>query len=96
MRVILPTWVMKRYLLLYYDLGNKKETGFTFKDAELILSKRLKDDSRIVALFLSSLRRAEWLEAVSDKDDARRKIYKLRDYTTIYNNFVEGMPKIKR
>ncbi len=64
-------WVLRRYFKLRKELGNRK---FTFKKAQEIL----KDDSRIVNLFLSQLKKAGWLLSEQHPDDARMKLYQLK------------------
>lgn len=86
---------MKRYLLLSHELGDKKDKEFTFKDAEQAL-KKLDHDSRIVALFLSELRKAGWLEAKQDKTDARRKVYLLKNHEEVFNDILNQMLKNKK
>ena len=93
--VLLPKWVMKRYLLLRHELGNRKSKKFTFKDVETAL-KKIDDDSRIATLFLAELRKAGWLiDAGLDKDDARKRVYKLKAHDKIFDNYVVAMLKTK-
>lgn len=96
METLLPKWVMKRYLLLNHQLGNKRDKEFTFKDVEAAL-KKINDDSRIVTLFLAELRKAGWLvDAGISKEDARRRIYKLKNYEKVFDDYVAVMLKTKR
>jgi hypothetical protein len=92
---LLPKWVMKRYLLLSHELGDKSYKGFTFKEAEQAL-KKLDSDNRIVALFLSELRKAGWLEAKQDKNDARKKIYLLKKHEEVFDTILNQMLKNKK
>jgi len=95
MEALLSKWVMKRYLLLDHALKNKRKKEFTFKDVEEAL-KSLDDDSRIVALFLSELRKAGWLnDAGVSKEDARRRVYTLKTHDEVFNNYVSDMLKTK-
>ena len=75
---------MKRYLVL---LDSFKSGDFRFGEAEKKL-KQIGDDKRMVGLFLSDLRKAGWLEVEFDKTDARKRVYKLKDYKVIFNNYV--------
>jgi hypothetical protein len=85
MEKLLPKWLMKRYLVLLDDF---KTDDFDFNQAEKKLDK-IGDDKRMVGLFLSDLRKAGWLDVEFDKKDARRRVYRLKDYKVIFNNFVK-------
>jgi hypothetical protein len=78
---------MKRYLLL---LDAVKTETFDFATAEKILTK-VGDNKRMVGLFLSELRKAGWLKVELDKKDARKRVYALREYSIIFNNYVKSM-----
>jgi uncharacterized protein (DUF488 family) len=92
---LLSKWVMKRYLLLNHALSSKRKKEFTFKDVEDALQS-LDDDSRIVALFLSELRKAGWLiDAGVSKKDARKRLYTLKTHDEIFNEYVADMLKNK-
>ena len=96
METLLPRWVMKRYLLLNHQLGNRRSKEFTFKDVQDALSK-IGDDHRIVALFLSELRKAGWLtDAGVSKEDARRRVYRLKNYESVFEELVAQMIKNKK
>ena len=82
---LLPKWLMKRYLVLQDAF---KTGDFDFKQAEKKLEK-IGDDKRMVGLFLSDLRKAGWLDVEFDKKDARMRVYKLKDYNVIFNNYVK-------
>lgn len=66
----LPEWIMQRYAKLWNKFKNKE---FTREQAEKIL----KNDNA-VAVFLSDLRKAGWIEIRMDENDARKTIYKLK------------------
>ena len=74
---LLPKWVMRRYILLRKEFG---DIEFSFKQAQEILN----DDSRIVNLLLSELRRAEWLTSKRNPKDPRKKIYQLMKIENIF------------
>lgn len=76
---------MKRYLVLLDDF---KTGDFDFSQAEKKLG-RVGDDKRMVGLFLSDLRKARWLDVEFDKKDARKRVYRLKDYRAIFNNYVK-------
>jgi hypothetical protein len=90
---LLPKWVMRRYLLLWKTLGDKE---FEFEDALRILKKQLKpDDKRIVALFLSELKKAGWLDVKLNPLDGRKRIYSLKGYDDIFTNIVADILHMK-
>lgn len=67
----LPEWIMKRYAKLWSKFKDKE---FTKEQAMKILPK---DSS--VAVMLSDLRKAGWIEMKMSQEDARKTIYKLKD-----------------
>ncbi len=96
MEVLLPKWVMKRYLLLNYELRKKRDKEFTFDDVRNALQK-INDDSRIATLFLAELRKAGWLiDAGTSKQDARKRIYRLKNHDSVYDEYVVEMLKNKK
>jgi hypothetical protein len=66
----LPKWILKRAKTLWGSFGSRK---FTFAEAEKALDD---DDSRMVAVVLSHLKRSGWLDASADADNARKKLYR--------------------
>ena len=69
----LPEWIMKRYSKLWFKFKDKE---FTREDAEKVLKR---DTS--LAVFLSDLRKAGWMEMRLHPKDARKTIYKLKNPT---------------
>jgi len=65
----LPKWIMRRAKVLWSSFESRK---FTFSEAEKALEG---DDSRMVAVILSELKRAGWLHASADPDNPRKKLY---------------------
>ena len=62
---LLPKWVMVRYLMLWKEFEDRK---FDSADAWEVLRKLPKPDNRkTVALFLSELRKAGWLQVEFDR-----------------------------
>lgn len=90
METLLPKWIMKRYLVLEEAMRKQKNGEFDFDSAEKALAK-IGDDKRIVGLFLSELRKAGWLEVKLDEKDGRKRVYKLKDYQVIFNNYVKSV-----
>jgi hypothetical protein len=66
----LPKWIFRRAKLLWTDFGSRQ---FSFSDAEEALGG---DDSRMVAVVLSELKRSGWVEASADAENARKKLYR--------------------
>ena len=84
---LLPKWIMKRYLLLWSEL---KDREFSFDDAERILSKMAKPDSKkVVGLFLSELRKAGWVKVELNQADTRKRVYRLKPYELIFKTITD-------
>lgn len=66
----LPEWIMQRYAKLWSKFKSKE---FSRREAEKVISK-----DTAVAVFLSELKKAGWLEMKMDSKDARKTIYKLK------------------
>ena len=81
----LPEWIMKRYAKLW-----KK-----FKDQEFTKEKAMKvlNNDGSMAVFLSELRKAGWVEIKMDEQDARKTIYKLKDPTKTFLQNLKEMAK---
>src|SRR4030067_384120 len=77
---MLPTWIEKRYKYLWEGF---KESSFRFEDAAKILKDKMRDDERQVNVFLSELRKGGWLEVEFNREDARKRIYKLKSIEEI-------------
>ena len=65
-----PKWLMQRYSLLWVKFKNKE---FNYEQA----TQTLADNGRLVSVILSEMRKAGWLEARLDPNDARKRWYKL-------------------
>lgn len=83
----LPEWIMKRYAKLWSKF---KEKEFTKEQAMKILPK---DSS--VAVMLSDLRKAGWIEMKMSQEDARKTIYKLKEPTQTFMEELKELNKIK-
>jgi len=66
----LPKWILRRANALWASFAS---TPFTFADAQKALEK---DDSRMVAVVLSELKRSGWLDANADASNGRKKLYR--------------------
>jgi len=68
----LPKWIMKRYALLWKLI---KEESFTLKKA----ADFIKEDEKIMAVLLSRLIKAGWVDVQFDQEDRRKRIYHLKN-----------------
>jgi type I restriction enzyme M protein len=75
MKSEIPEWIERRYDILWDSFGDKT---FRFEDAAKILMDKNKDAWEQVPVFLSELRKAGFLSAESDAQDARQKVYRLQ------------------
>jgi hypothetical protein len=73
----LPKWILRRAKTLWGSFGSRK---FTFAEAEKALDG---DDSRMVAVVLSELKRSGWLDASADAEHARKKLYRFTHSETM-------------
>jgi len=71
---MIPTWLEKRHKTLWESFD---ASPFRFDDAARILREKMHDSESQINVFLSELRKRGWLEVTADKEDARKKIYKL-------------------
>ncbi|HOL46147.1 MAG TPA: class I SAM-dependent DNA methyltransferase [Candidatus Saccharicenans sp.] len=71
---MIPAWLEKRHKFLWDAFH---DSPFHFEDAAKILKEKMQDSENQINVFLSELRKRGWLGVEPDKDDARKKIYKL-------------------
>jgi type I restriction enzyme M protein len=71
---MIPRWLEKRHRFLWEAVHG---SPFRFEDAAKILKEKIHDSESQINVFLSELRKRGWLEVETDKEDARKKIYKL-------------------
>jgi len=67
----LPKWVMQRYAVLWKKF---KDKTFSYEQATTIL----KDKDTVTSVFLSDLKKAEWLHIELSPKDSRKRLYKLK------------------
>ena len=67
----LPKWIMYRYSILWNKFNNKE---FSHSDAFKVLN-----EDKMISITLSELRQNGWLEMKLDPDDARKRVYKLKN-----------------
>lgn len=80
----LPKWLMERYAALWSE---KKNQGFDFDDAANILNESNNKQTNVV---LSLLRRHGWLAAEFNPNDARKRVYTLKDPEEVVGKIAEG------
>lgn len=73
-RYSIPAWVQDGYTSLWNQFGTNE---FRLQEAVTFVTEEQKESTVKVPMLLSQLRKAGWLTVRSDKDDARRKIYRL-------------------
>jgi len=71
---MIPTWLEKRHKVLWETFN---ASPFRFEDAAKTLKEKMHDSESQINVFLSELRKRGWLEVETDKDDARKKIYRI-------------------
>jgi len=81
----LPEWIVKRYAKLWFKF---KEKEFTKDEAEKVLGA-----DNAMAVFLSDLRKAGWMEIKMSQEDARKTIYKLKEPT---KTFLEELKELSK
>ena len=67
----LPKWIMQRYSTLWNKF---KDREFNHDDAFKTLNK-----DKMISIALSELRQSGWLEIKLDPNDARKRVYKLKN-----------------
>jgi hypothetical protein len=76
MTTAIPKWIMQRYSALYRDFKCKE--SFTRQQAGKIFEKYgLKNDEKLTNTFFSELAERGWVRVERDKEDKRKKIFKL-------------------
>ena len=77
---MLPKWIEKRYFSLFETF---KDSPFRFEDAAGNLKEKFQDMEDQVNVILSELRKGGRLSVEFDKEDARRRIYRLISLDTL-------------
>lgn len=68
-----PKWVWKRYALLWKKF---KERPFTYQEAEKVLKY---DKKSAISVIVMELRKAGWVTIQLSQDDARMRVYSLKN-----------------
>lgn len=72
---MIPKWLEKRYEILKTAY---QDSSFRFEDAAKVLKKNIKDSEDQINVFLSELRKRGLLAVEFDREDARKRIYRLK------------------
>lgn len=100
--VKLPKWLERRYSILWDSF---RASSFRMEDAVEMLVEKNKDKKEDIAVFISELRKAGWLEVEFDPEDSRKRLYTLKsrediigqlfkiDKDTIGRGEIEGLLK---
>ncbi len=67
-----PRWIMLRYALLW---SRFKDKSFNHEQAV----KTLRDKHEVVSVFLSELKKNDWVEVTLNPRDTRMRLYKLKE-----------------
>jgi len=67
----LPRWLLRRLIDLYEKFKAKE---FSFEDSKTVLN----DDSRVIAIILSELNKAGWIDIKPDPSSPRKRLYNLK------------------
>lgn len=87
------SYLEQRYSLLWEAFGAKE---FTMAEATKTLGAKKQDSADQVPVFMSELRKEGWLEVQSNKDDARKKIYTLKDRFNLSGGIHAASGKLTR
>jgi hypothetical protein len=69
----IPKWVQERVSRIWKKYNQKE---MTYDMIEKVLTI---DDKNTINAFLNELKKAEWIEVKSSQEDARKKIYTLKE-----------------
>lgn len=69
----IPKWVQERMSKLWKKYHSEEMTF------EMIQNVLTMDDRNTISVFLNELRNADWIEVKSNKEDARKRIYILKE-----------------
>ena len=82
---MIPQWLEKRYKTLWDEYN---DSSFRFEDAAKILKEKMQDSENQINVFLSELRKRNWLRVKFDPNDARKRIYNLETSETIVSQML--------
>lgn len=69
----IPKWVQERVSKLWKEYGSSE---ITYKMIKNVLSL---DDKSTIGVFLNELKTAEWIDVKLNQEDARKRIYVLKE-----------------
>jgi len=73
MTLPLPKWEMRKYALLWNKF---KDANFTNKEAQDLLKEK---ELHLLSVLFYDLSRMGWIEIERDKEDQRKKVYRLKE-----------------
>ena len=76
--IAMPKWIQQRYSVLW---SVKRDAPFNHVEAMQILGEK---EPILMSVFISELRKAEWLESKLNPKDARKRIYVLKSPEKIF------------
>ena len=69
----IPKWVQERLSKLWKKYGQNE---MTYEQIESVLKP---DEKTTIGVFLNELKKAEWIEIKQSEDDARKRIYTIKE-----------------
>lgn len=87
------SYLDQRYSLLWEAFGTRE---FTMPEAVTVLGKKKNDTASQVPVFISEMRQKGWLEVQFNKEDARKKIYTLKDRFNLSEDIHASGGKLSR
>jgi type I restriction enzyme M protein len=87
------SYLDQRYSLLWEAFGTRE---FTMPEAVTVLGKKKNDTATQVPVFISEMRQKGWLEVQFNKEDARKKIYTLKDRFNLSEDIHASGGKLSR
>ena len=68
----IPKWMMRRYAQIWKFV---KDKPFTLDEA----ADKLKEDKKVLLVLFSNLRKKGWIDVQFNPEDARKRVYSLRN-----------------
>lgn len=80
----MPKWIQQRYAVLW---SIKKDNPITHEEIMKLLGEK---EPILISVFISELKKAEWLESQLNPDDARKRVYILKSPEEIFLNMAKA------
>ena len=78
----IPKWVQERVSRLWKKFADKE---VTYEEIKETLSM---DDSNTISVFISELKKAEWVDIKLSKEDMRKRVYVLKEPNQIMREII--------